>query len=53
MLYLAFATVLPLTTRGTCPGTALRDVRWLRRDLSSVELSVHGWMVHVVLDELL
>ena len=53
MLYLAFATVLPLTTRSTCSGTALRDVRRLRLDLSDVELGVHGRVVHVVLGELL
>ena len=53
MVYLAFTTVLPLATRGTRPGAALWDVHRLRCDLGSVELRVHGWMVHVVLDELL
>jgi hypothetical protein len=53
MVYLAFATVLPLTTRSTRPGTALRNVHRLRRDLGDVELSVHGRVVHVVLDKLL
>lgn len=49
MLYLAFAAVLSLTTRSTCSGTALRDVRRLRVDLGDVELGVHGRMIHVVL----
>jgi hypothetical protein len=53
MLYLAFTTILPLTTRSTRPGTAFWDVRWLRLDLSHVELGVHGRMAHIVLDKLL
>jgi len=53
MVYLAFTTVLPLATRGTRPGAALWDVHRLRGDLGNVELRVHGWMVHVVLGELL
>lgn len=53
MLYLAFTTVLPLAARSTRPGTALWDVYRLRRDLGNVELSVHGCMVHIVLDKLL
>ena len=52
-MYLAFTTVLPLTTRSTGPGTTLRDVHRLGWDLGNVELGVHGRMIHVMLGELL
>lgn len=53
MVYLAFTTVLPLTTRSTGPGTTLRDVYRLGWDLGNVELGVHGRMIRVMLGELL